>query len=160
MQSTTTEATATQLHFLAEIEERAKALNKEFGSWLALLQSIADRVADDDGYAGELVDSLANDLGTVREELRRIRVARGMPALRTWLFYRIHLLKGVSHYAEDVSSEDVAMHRGLVAVEHAIAGVDPDLLAELTRAGDDDRPALMDRAEAAITKLIESGWRP
>lgn len=171
---TTIEPTAEQLAVIGGLEDRARSAQLE----LQEVQRALDRLVADGVAAAERMDvsspleRLASDVA----DLHGLRIVRGLDAFYDWWFYRLRMFESIGTFALDVDS-DTGRVRQLAAVDQAIASADPDVvrvLNELSAARRLDTPAvdvlevvgamtidaLTNRGEAALTKLIESGWRP
>jgi hypothetical protein len=169
---TTIEPTPHQLARIATIEVRTKAVLAELDDLTREVQALEQEGLETRG----LEDSLGLDAPKlVLDYLRILRVSHGIKAFSDWWNYRVDGLDGVSYLAEQVDSDDLPRYRALIAVEQAMSEADGELIGILNRghglghASDADKltaeigmtkAALEDRAEAVLTTLIESGWRP
>lgn len=169
---TTIEPTPEQLARIATFDTRVRAALAELDALSNEVMAFEQEGLETRGLEDQLgVDAPA----LVLDYLRMLRMSRGIGAFSDWWNYRVHGLDGISYLAEQVDSTDLKRYRALLAVEQAVSEADGELIGLLNRghglghASDADKLAeeigmtkaeLEDRAEAVLTTLIESGWRP
>lgn len=165
------EPTPDQLARIAVLEPRARAVFREVAALSEEITALKEAGLET-REAAEAVAGVDND---ALDELRTLRVTRGISPFSDWWSDRVLALRTI----EDESDEPGTWRRkylASLAVDQAIAMADPELTRLLDRAA--DRPLgpidarkleaaigmtqaeLQDRAEAVVTTLIESGWRP
>jgi hypothetical protein len=179
MNQATIEPTPEQLARIATLEPRTRAIFLEV---VAISEEIIalKRAGLETREAAESVAGVDDD---ALDELRTLRVSRGIPAFSDWWSHRVRSLRGIDFMVQDIADEDLdddavlwrRKHQAALAVDQAIADLDPELLALINRSDalGNERTSMQlqavlgmttgeleDRAEAVLTKLIESGWRP
>jgi hypothetical protein len=176
--TSTIEATPDQLARIATLEPRARWIFLEV---VALSEEII-ALREAGLETREAAESVAGVDDDALDELRTLRVSRGIPAFSDWWFQRVMVLREIANdVPDDDHSAEAEIYRfrdgEALAVDDAIAKVDPELIRLLDRAADrpighalDDfnleaaigmtEAELQDRAEVVLTQLIDSGWRP
>src|SRR5258708_28011717 len=179
MTSATIELTPQQLRRLGVIESRARELRSELSGFYQEIEALK-KAGLETGEAAEAVHDLSNGRS---DELRTLRVSRGIPAFSDWWSYRVRALRNIDFMVQDIHdddlSDDAAVYRhkyqAALAVEQRIVDLDPELIPLINRADalgieyttmqleavlGMTEAELQNRAEAVLTQLIESGWRP
>jgi|ERR1700674_3660919 len=166
------EPTPRQLAWIADIAKSVQGkveLLEALQGDLAQLESEGlhlDRDAFLDGLS-----SLAHALS----DLRTLRVSGGRAAFSDWWHYRIYSGSLLGEMLDDYCSQPRSRRSAVLAIEQAVTARDEKLIAALDGAAsrqyihDEEeyarlagmtRDKVKDRAEAVLTQLIESGWRP
>ena len=177
MNQATIELTPEQLARLAVIESRVMALRSELSGFYDEIDALRQAGLE----TREAAEAIAGVDDDVLDELRMLRVSRGIPAFSDWWCDRV---LGLRQIVDDVPDEDRSddaeawrhKYQAALSVERAILKADPELIGLLDRAADRPRgkidaakleaaigmkeEQLEDRAEAVLIQLIESGWRP
>jgi len=177
--TTATELTPEQLARLDVIESRVIELRSELYGYFQEIDALK-QAGIETGEAAEALHDLSDDMS---DELRMLRVSRGVSAFSDWWSHRVRAKRSIAGMVEDIPDDamddDAVLWRGkyqaALAVDRAIADLDPELPALIDRADalgtertDMQLQAVLgmtdaqleDRAEAVLTQVIESGWRP
>src|SRR5260370_23428706 len=166
------ETSARQEAFIADIERSVRSkvdLLEALQGDLVQLESEGLRLTRDCFQAG-----LA-DLTNALRDIRCLRVSGGRAAFADWLHYRVSSGALLGDILDDYCSEPPSPRSSVLAIEQTVTARDDKLIEAPDAApsrqyihADDDyarlagmtRDQVKDRAEAVLTNLLASGWRP
>ncbi|SRR5260370_1322525 len=166
------EPTPRQQAFIADIEKSVRSkvdLLEALQGDLAQLESEGLHLNRDCFQAG-----LA-DLTNALRDIRCLRVSGGRAAFADWWHYRVSSGALLGDILDDYCSEPRSRRSSVLAIEQAVTARDDKLIEALDAAasrqyihGEDEyarlagmtRDQVKDRAEAVLTNLLASGWRP
>jgi hypothetical protein len=164
------EPTPEQLTLIGSLELRARSAFLELDEVEEAIRQLTK-----EGNYGASETSLAledDDIRNYLEDLHALAITGGRPGFDDWWRQRVNSGSTLGNIVDGSSREDRAV---ILAIEAALETEDKELIEALDKTAGDHyihedeeytRRAGMTRAEAtaragaAITRLIESGWRP
>lgn len=169
---TIVEPTPEQLARIADLEARTKSIREAISELYTDVTWLKDSGL-------EVLDAGADPLEQMRhfeDDVRCLRVSGGRVPFSDWFFHRVQLLEETKELSDSVGTDDLSHLRQVLAIEEAMRAAAPKLmgLLEIAATAEEHHP-LSDATEArigmpeevlevqlgdALTKLIESGWRP
>jgi hypothetical protein len=167
---TIVEPTADQLLLITSLERRARSAFDELDEVERAITELREQ--GNPGASGMSLDLDADDIRDYLENLHGLAVTGGRLGFDDWWSQRVDGGSTLGNIVDGSSRVDRAM---ILAIEAAVEAEDKELVDALDKTAGDHyihdeeeyaRRAGMTRAEvtaragAAITKLIESGWRP